>query len=238
MYYSVGVLAPLQVSPMDGENFEGSGCALFMSSRSQGVDKHSTDNNNTSQTQDLISLFTAICLEASISLSPHAHISLSYFPHWVCAFLKPFRTETAQHTPLMIPQDQIQHIISSLHLFVFFPALNSMDKLSPPPLHCLRTLPNSIPPQTSGFLSSAYLCDEVFSPPLPCSTQSSWAFPSIPMALATTTMLGFQHRSSAQITCKSQRYPKCKLDQNCLRICSFPYIHLSWGAESLPILCA
>lgn len=176
---------------MDGENFEGSGCALFMSSRSQGVDKHSMDNP-----WYKLDLGSHQSLHSYMLRSIHVIVpTCSYFPLL-------FPTLSLCFPQALQNWNCIAHTINdplgpnTTHYFqpsflCLLPSTELHGQLSPPPLHCLRTLPNSIPPQTSGFLSSAYLCDKFFSPPLPCSTQSSWAFPSIPMALATTTMLGF-----------------------------------------------
>lgn len=163
---------------------------------------------------------------------PTFHIPPPYFPHCSCAFPNPF-TEIAQQTPLTISEDQIQHVIPGLQVFVFFLALDSTDKPSPslPRHHCLWTLPSSTPPSQSlascplrsPFQRTSTLVDTI-----------SLGFPSAAVPSATATALGFLHLSLPQITCKSHRLLKGKLDPNHPRICSFPYSHLSWGAEPLP----
>lgn len=101
LYYRVVVPAPLRVSPAAAEHFEGSGCALFMSSNSKGVTKCPMQDSGHR-------------LELRSHQSPHScmlrsiHVIVpifSYFspnvPHRICAPPTPF-AETAEQTSLMI----------------------------------------------------------------------------------------------------------------------------------------
>lgn len=147
------MLAPLQVCPADGEDAEGSGCAP--AHRESAVFNVGVTTQAGAKTSSVPSQLHAESLHVIV---PTFHIPPPYFPHCSCAFPNPF-TEIAQQTPLTISEDQIQHVIPGLQVFVFFLALDSTDKPSPslPRHHCLWTLPGSTPPsQSSGFLSSAF----------------------------------------------------------------------------------